>query len=61
MYRCTPNGITFTFMPCLNLGSKGYNCFCKVITTSMQVIPSRVLPTVLRSSNTATQLRYIAV
>ena len=35
MYRCTPNGITFTFMPCLNLGSKGYNCLCKVITTRL--------------------------
>ena len=35
MYRCTPNGITFTFMPCLNLGSKGYNYFCKVITTRL--------------------------
>ena len=35
MYGCTPNGITFTFMRCLNLGSKGYNCFCKVITTRL--------------------------
>ena len=35
MYRCTTNGITFPFMPCLNLGSKGYNCFCKVITTRL--------------------------
>ena len=35
MYRCTPNETTFTFMPCLNLGSKGYNCFCKVITTRL--------------------------
>ena len=35
MYKCTANGITFTFMPCLNDGSKGYNCFCKVITTRL--------------------------
>ena len=35
MYRCTHNGITFTFMPCLNFGSNGYNCFCTVITTRL--------------------------
>ena len=35
MYRCTPSEITFTFMPCLYLGRKGYNCFCKVITTRL--------------------------
>ena len=27
MYWCTANEITITFMPCLNPGSKGYNCF----------------------------------
>ena len=35
MYTCTPNRITFTFMPCLNLRSKGCNDFCKVITTRL--------------------------
>ena len=35
MYGCTLSGVTFTFMPCLNLASKGYNCFCKVITTTL--------------------------
>ena len=35
MYRCTANGITITFMPCLHIGSKGYNCFCTVITTRL--------------------------
>ena len=33
MHRCTLNGVTFTFMPCLILGSKGYNNFYKVIGT----------------------------
>ena len=35
MYRCTANGITITFMPCLHLGSKGCNCCCTVITTRL--------------------------
>ena len=35
MYRCTLSGVTFTFMPRLNLASTGYNCFCKVITTRL--------------------------
>ena len=29
------SGVTFTFVRCLNLASKGYNCFCKVITTRL--------------------------
>ena len=35
MYGCTLSEVTFTFMPCLNLASKGYNCFCRVITTRL--------------------------
>ena len=35
MYMCTLSGVTFTLMPCLNLASKGYNCFCGVITTRL--------------------------
>ena len=35
MYRCTLSGVTFTFMPCLNLASKSYNGFCKMPTTTL--------------------------